>query len=285
MIDASVVIPTHRHAAFLPFAIRSALDQEGASVEVLVIGDGVEAATRDVLATFADDARVRFFDYPKGPRNGEAYRHTVLREASGRLVTYLSDDDLFLRDHVATMRSLLETADLAHSAPALFQPAEGLVYYPWDLAKPEFAWLMRTGHNSTGLTSTSHTLDAYRRLPFGWRTTPDGIGTDRYMWMQWLEQPWVRGVTSRRLTHLQFPDPMWDGMHESERVEVVASWFERSRQPGFRDEIDAMLEEAVIRAGERFRLKARRYQLALQTIQATRTWRLRERILPLFRSR
>jgi len=105
------------------------------------------------------------------------------------------------------------------------------------------------------------------------------------MWMQWLEQPWVRGVTSRRLTHLQFPDPMWDGMHESERVEVVASWFERSRQPGFRDEIDAMLEEAVIRAGERFRLKARRYQLALQTIQATRTWRLRERILPLFRSR
>ncbi len=42
MIDASILIPTHRHAALLPYAIRSALDQEGASVEVLVVGDGVE---------------------------------------------------------------------------------------------------------------------------------------------------------------------------------------------------------------------------------------------------
>jgi len=285
MIDASVVIPTHRHAAFLPFAIRSALDQEGASVEVLVIGDGVEAATRDVLATFADDARVRFFDYPKGPRNGEAYRHTVLREASGRLVTYLSDDDLLLRDHVSTMRTLLETADLAHSAPALLKPVEGLVYYPWDLADPQFEWLLRTGQNSMGLTSASHTLEVYQRLPFGWRTTPAGIATDRYMWMQWLDQPWVRGVTSRRLTHLQFPDPMWSGVSERDRVRAVSDWFDRSRRPGFREEIDDLLHEAIIRAGERFRLKARRYQLMLHTMQSTRTWRLRERVIALRRPR
>jgi glycosyltransferase involved in cell wall biosynthesis len=279
MIDATIVVPTHRHAAFLPYALRSALDQEDAAVEVLVIGDGVEDATRTVVESFAGDPRVRFFDLPKGPRNGEAYRHSVLDEAKGRLVTYLSDDDLLLRDHVATMRTLLDNADLAHSAPALLKPEEGLVYYPWDLANPEFVWLMRTGHNSMGLTSATHSLEAYRRLPHGWRTTPAGIQTDRYMWMQWLEQPWVRAVTSRRLTHLQFPDPMWRGVAEEERVHAVASWLERSRQPDFRAELDAMLAESIVLAGERFRLKARRYQITLHAIQSTRTWRVRERVL------
>jgi hypothetical protein len=177
------------------------------------------------------------------------------------------------------MRALLEGADLAHSAPALFKPAEGLVYYPWDLSAPEFAKLMRTGHNSMGLTSASHRLDTYRRLPHGWRTTPPGVETDRWMWMQWLDQPWVRGVTSRRLTHLQFPDPMWAGVPEDTRVAVVAEWLERSRRPGFREEIDALLQESIVRAGERFRLKARKYQLLLHTIQATRSWRLRERVV------
>ncbi|HEX4746287.1 MAG TPA: glycosyltransferase [Gaiellaceae bacterium] len=280
-MDATILVPTHRHAAFLPFALRSALDQEDATIEVFVVGDGVEDATRVIVESFAHDPRVRFFDLPKGPRNGEAYRHDVLQEANGRLITYLSDDDLLLRDHIAIMRTLLANADLAHSAPALLKPDDGLVYYPWDIANQDFVWLMHTGHNSMGLTSATHTSEAYLRLPHGWRTTPSGIETDRYMWMQWLEQPWVRAVTSRRLTHLQFPDPMWRDISDDERVDIVSTWLERSRRPGFRTEIDSMLEEAVVRAGERFRLKARRYQLALQSVQATRTWRLRERVFAL----
>ena len=92
MTDASILIPTFRHAALLPWSIRSALDQEHASVEVLVVGDGVEDATREVIASFADDPRVRFFDFPKGPRNGEAYRHAALETAVGHIVCYLCDD-------------------------------------------------------------------------------------------------------------------------------------------------------------------------------------------------
>ena len=42
MIDATILIPTFRHAAVLPWAIESALDQRGASVELVVVGDGVE---------------------------------------------------------------------------------------------------------------------------------------------------------------------------------------------------------------------------------------------------
>ena len=281
MVDASILIPTHRHVSLLPFSLESALDQEGASVEVLVVGDGVEDATRDVLARFEGDERVRFFDLPKGPRRGEAYRHRALEEARGRVVSYLSDDDLLLRDHAAIMLELLEKADFAHSATAWLEPDGRLSHHPWDVARPEFAEVMRSGPNAIGLTATSHTLAAYRRLPHGWRTTPEGEPTDRHMWLQWLEQPWFRGVGSGRLTHLQFPDPRWRAMTEEERASVLAHWLARSRSPGFREEIDRMLADAVVRSGEKYRLEAWASSTELQAVHATRTWRLRKRLVRL----
>ena len=53
-----------------------------------------EDDTRAALEPFADDERVRFLDFPKGARHGELNRHEALREARGRIVCYLSDDDL-----------------------------------------------------------------------------------------------------------------------------------------------------------------------------------------------
>ncbi len=107
VVDASILVPTFRHVRLLPFSLASALDQNSVSVEVLVVGDGVEDETREVLARHADDPRVRFFDFPKGTRNGEAYRHEVFAAGEGRIVAYLCDDDLLLPDHVATMSEVL----------------------------------------------------------------------------------------------------------------------------------------------------------------------------------
>ena len=117
MTDATIVIPTYRHAALLPYAIRSALDQQSASIELFVVGDGVEDDTRAAVEEFLPDSRVRFFDFPKGEHNGELGRHEALQSASGSVVCYLSDDDLLLPDHVVEMLRLLEDADFAHSAP------------------------------------------------------------------------------------------------------------------------------------------------------------------------
>jgi glycosyltransferase involved in cell wall biosynthesis len=55
MIDATILIPTHRHPALLPYAVRSALAQGGAEIEVFVVGDGVEDATRTALKPFLDE--------------------------------------------------------------------------------------------------------------------------------------------------------------------------------------------------------------------------------------
>ena len=206
VIDATILIPTYRHAALLPYAVESALAQEGASIELFVVGDGVEDDTRAALEPFLADPRVRFFDLPKGERHGELNRHAALAEATGRIVCYLSDDDLLLPCHVATMLELLEDADLAHSAPFMMEPGDVLAYVPFDLSQePQQARLRRGDWNAIGLTGTAHTLAAYRRLPRGWRPAPIGSSTDLHMWQQFLDLPDFRGVTGTDLTHLHFP--------------------------------------------------------------------------------
>jgi glycosyltransferase involved in cell wall biosynthesis len=281
MTDATILIPTHRHAALLRYAVASALDQEDASVEVFVVGDGVEDDTREVVAQHADDPRLRFFDRPKGPRRGELLRHEALQEASGRIVCYLSDDDLLLPGHAAEMRRLLEHADFAHP-PQTWIDLDGTLHcYPFNYGRADHREIARGSPGSIGLTGASHTLEAYRRLPFGWRTTPDALPTDHYMWRQWIELPGFRAVRGDRLTYLSFPDPTWGSLAEDERAGALAEWFERSRRPGFQEELDGLLAGAVWRAAEDLVAVTRGLKLAEEALRSTRTWRLRERLLRL----
>lgn len=279
MPDATILIPTFRHARLLPHAVASALDQTGAAVEVFVVGDGVEDATRTMLEPFLSDGRVRFFDYPKGPRNGELNRHAALGDASGRIVCYLSDDDLLLRDHVSEMLRLLDDADFAHPVSVRLNAASVLEYFPWNYERPEFVRMARARRGSIGLTGTSHTLDAYRRLPSGWRTTPQGMPTDHYMWLQFLELPGLRCAMSERLTYLSFPDPVWGQLDDERRAVELAEWLRRSREPGFEDTLDRMLRDAIRRAAEDYHVWARREELAVAALRSTRTWRARELLL------
>ena len=279
--DATILLPSYRHVAFLPYAIESALDQEGASIELFVVGDGVEDATREIVSRYTADSRVRFFDFPKGPRLGEAYRHGVLQEASGRIVAYLADDDLLLRDYVVDMLGLLEDADFAHPISARFRADGTLDYFPWSYARPEFREIARRRMGSIGLTGTAHTLDAYRRLPYGWRTTPEGMPTDHWMWLQFLDLPGLRVAAGERLTYLTFPEPAWGRVPDAERAARIADWLRRSRETAFAEELDALLRESIRRGAEDYHLWARHEQMTVEAMRESRTWRLRDRLVRL----
>ena len=97
------------------------------------------------------------------------------------------------------------------------------------------------------------------------------------MWRQWLEQPGFRGAMGERLTYLTFPDPWWGKLPTEERTASLEDWFRRSREPGFAEELEALLQEAVRRAAEDYHLWARSEQLTVQAIRQTRVWRTRER--------
>jgi GalNAc5-diNAcBac-PP-undecaprenol beta-1,3-glucosyltransferase len=167
-LAATVVVPTHDHGPTLLRSVGSALAQTVEDLEVFVIGDGVPALTREIVAELAAaDERVRFFDNPKGPRHGEIYRHEALQQARGEIVCYLSDDDLWLPGHLEQLRDLLADADFAHASP-LWIDTEGRPR-PWlvDLERPFYRELILSGENRIPLPCAGHTSALYRRLPAG----------------------------------------------------------------------------------------------------------------------
>jgi hypothetical protein len=266
--DATILIPTHDHAAFLPIAVRSALAQRSADVEVIVVGDGVGDDTRKVMTPFRGDRRVRFLDLPKGERNGERHRHDALQGTTAPIVCYLSDDDILLPGHVEEMARVLENADFAHSVPVVVDPDGVLQYRPADLARPEFLALIRAGlNNFIGLSGAAHTRELYDRLPRGWHAAPAGMPTDIHMWMQVTAVPDIRGATAERLTAIHFPNPAWRNVAEAERAAALEAWLERAIRPGGEDEVQELLEAAILRAAQDFKLRSIDLSRRLETAE------------------
>jgi GalNAc5-diNAcBac-PP-undecaprenol beta-1,3-glucosyltransferase len=230
--QATVLIPTHDHGPPLIRAINSVLAQTVADLEVFVIGDGVPDVTREIMTDFQRlDSRVRFFDHPKGPRNGEIYRHAALTEARGEIVCYLGDDDLYLPGHVDTMLQALRQVDFAHALYVCVAPTDVVCAYMIDVSLPEDRSLVLQARKGLSLSCGAHTLQMYRRLPHGWRTTPPGISTDIFMWKQFLADPACRVWSATHPTVLHFPSYMRRDWTPDERCAELGRWSERLAHP------------------------------------------------------
>src|SRR5262249_9055355 len=148
-----------------------------------------------------------FLEFAKGPRHGERYRHEVLQSARGDVVCYLGDDDLWLPSHVETMCLLAKQADFVHTLPLIVQPDGRLTGWALAFLRPVVPEIFLKGTNPIPLCCGAHTMALYRKLPHGWRTTPEGIATDFYMWQQILGVDGCRVASSPRPTVLNFPSP------------------------------------------------------------------------------
>lgn len=262
---ATILVPTHGHRPTLRYALASARAQTVPDFELVVVGDGAAASTREILAEVqAEDPRVAFVEHPKGPRFGEVYRDPVLRQARGAVVCYLSDDDLWLPDHLATMLQLLAGADFAHSLPLWVDEAGRIQVYTVDLALPFHRDLLRVGENRVPLNQSGHTLDLYRRLPEGWRTTPQGLPTDLYMWQQILAMPGVRVASGTRPTVVHLPTSCRGERDMAARLEEIQTWWARVQDPTWRGQLAAEVLTSVVRdrARQEARLVGERRQAA-----------------------
>ena len=234
-LTASIVIPTTGdRGPVLQYSVGSALRQTIDDLEVLVIGDGADNSTKAAIAELIEvDGRVRFFDFPKHERRGEPNRHTVLTQhARGRVIAYMCDRDLLLPNHVAELVGLLDDADLAHTLR--FSVAEDGTFeftHALDLRDPRQRAEHRTALSFLPLSFAGHTADAYRRLPYGWRTTPPTAATDRYMWSQFLDQPWCRVTANAQPTALRFSRGRYPGPGTEARRRELVNWAARLDDP------------------------------------------------------
>lgn len=122
----SILLPTHNRVSTLRFAISSALIQTVQDFELLVVGDGCTDETKKLIESFNDN-RIRYFDLPKGRGFGYANRNIALREARGRYVAFLADDDLWLTDHLEILGREIEDYDLVYTKPLWITP-EGMIF-------------------------------------------------------------------------------------------------------------------------------------------------------------
>jgi hypothetical protein len=245
---ASVLIPTHAHrAATLPFAVASVQAQAIEDIEILILGDGVDDPVRSTVERLRTaDARIRFFDFPKGPRKGEIHRDGVLRQARGRIVCYQADDDLWLPGHLEDMETALENADFVGAMHVNVEREDRVRGYFFDIERPEFKdlWVAWQAHpygpwasNGFGLAFAGHRLEAYLRLPEGWTTTPTGLPTDQFMWMKFARQPWCRIRSLQWPVSLHFPAPDRRNWTEQQRVDELARWTDIIARPDGREHV------------------------------------------------
>ena len=99
--DISVVIATCNRPDTLVEAVRSALHQDGARVEVIVVDDSIDHTAAGAIAALDDD-RVRYLTNWQCSQGRPAIpRNTGLALARGALIHFLDDDDLVVPGHYA----------------------------------------------------------------------------------------------------------------------------------------------------------------------------------------
>lgn len=154
--SVSVVVPCYNYGRFLQDAVRSALDQEGVTVEVIIVDDASPDGSVVVAHELAaQDDRVRVIAHEEN-RGHIATYNDGLAAVAAKYVVLLSADDLLAPGSLARATALMER-----------HPAVGLVYgyaptftddrpqarpapvWGWSIWSGE-RWLRRTcrtGHN------------------------------------------------------------------------------------------------------------------------------------------
>jgi glycosyltransferase involved in cell wall biosynthesis len=99
MPEVSVVIPTRDRSRLLALTLGSVLWQRDVDLEVVVVDDGSDDDSAEVVAGFGD-ARIRLVRHDV-PHGVSAARNRGIAEAGGAWVAFLDDDDLWAPDKLA----------------------------------------------------------------------------------------------------------------------------------------------------------------------------------------
>ena len=135
------------------------------------------------------------------------------------------------------MQRLLAESDFAHALPLRIGADGQIEHLRVDLSAEHYRELLLRGENRIPLSCGAHTLELYRRLPAGWRTTPARTFTDLYMWQQILLVPGCRARSGTRPTVLHFPSTGRKDWSEERRVVELDGWLERSSATAFPAEL------------------------------------------------
>lgn len=230
MTKFSIIIPTFNHGKLIRYPIESILQQTEKSWELFVIGDGSPAITEKIVNSYSQKYKnIHYIKKPKGPRNGEIYRDELIKKhVKGSYICYLSDDDMYFPDHLALLeKSFKKGYDYVSTYGVNIIKNSEYHFWPADLSSTYFKKMILRGENRIPLSNGSHTKTLYKKLPYGWRTTPVGTPTDLYMWQQILAVPKIKTGSVLVPTVLHFASTDRKTWSESKRLSELDTWFNR----------------------------------------------------------
>ena len=106
-LKVSIVLPTHNGTRYLAQSLESCFSQSHQSIEVVVVDDGSGAEVADTVARFGGP-RLKYVRH--GTNRGlPAALNTGFAEASGALLTWTSDDNVYTPDAIEQMVRFLCT--------------------------------------------------------------------------------------------------------------------------------------------------------------------------------
>lgn len=98
----SIIIPTYNRAALLPVAIQSVIDLNSEIWELIIIDDGSDDDTHDVVRPYLKDIRIKY--YYQENTGVSAARNRGAHIAEGEYLIFLDSDDFLNSDLVSSLK-------------------------------------------------------------------------------------------------------------------------------------------------------------------------------------
>jgi len=160
----SVVIPTWNRAGLVCEAVESALGQVGGELEVIVVDDGSNDGTAEVLERRFGKA-IKLLQMATRSGVGAA-RNEGVRQATGDLLAFLDSDDLWLPGKLKAELDVLER----------FPDAEAIVSDSRFIVDGQFIGTSRFAENGA-LGATGGRAQWVGDFPWLWTIPPNGVST------------------------------------------------------------------------------------------------------------
>jgi hypothetical protein len=245
----TVLLPVNRPPALLPFAVESVLGQSLQDFELFIVCDGAPQETVQEAEKLAGrDERIRVFSFPKGERHGEAHRDTALKQANGKFVAQIGDDDIWFPEHLSELGRLLQTCDFGNLLQAEILPDGTFKVHIGHLSDADTRRkMLETRWNFFGPSTVGYSLEAYRSLDVGWSPAPPDFWTDLFMWRKFLARPDFTFATRPTVQCIKPSAVHRQDMSLAERQGEMMALMQRFADPAERQDFQTSCNEMLIK--------------------------------------
>ncbi|HEX6431166.1 MAG TPA: glycosyltransferase family 2 protein [Niastella sp.] len=98
----SVIMPAYNQSSFIVRSVKSILGQSFTNWELIIVDDGSNDDTADIVQPFLSDDRIRYTKHSKNKGLGNAL-NTGINMAVCEYITYLPSDDIYYKNHLSSI--------------------------------------------------------------------------------------------------------------------------------------------------------------------------------------